>query len=50
MYWTYRDRTSSDNLDGFVVGAGYIGFVDGKKMLFPTEGEYKRYILEREEK
>lgn len=50
MYSICLDRTSSDNLKGYSVPAGYIGFVDGKKMLFPTEDEYRSYILEREEK
>lgn len=34
---------------GYVVQAGYIGYVDGKKMLFETEEAYKSYISDEEE-
>lgn len=35
---------------GYVVQAGYIGYVNGKKMLFKTEDAYETYISERNEK
>lgn len=31
---------------GYVVPAGYIGYVDGKKMLFATEDDYIEYMKE----
>ena len=34
---------------GYVVQAGYIGYVDGHKMLFETEEAYISYISEKEE-
>jgi len=33
---------------GYVVQAGYIGYVNGKKMLFCTEEDYKSYISKDE--
>lgn len=36
-----------NEIQGYPVDAGYMGFVDGKKMLFPTEGEYTEYMNER---
>lgn len=29
-----------NEIKGYPVASGYIGFVNGKKMLFPTEDEY----------
>ena len=34
---------------GYVVPAGYIGYVDGKKMLFATEEDYIEYMKEVDE-
>lgn len=31
---------------GYYVGYGYIGFVNGRKMLFATEEEYYEYMEE----
>lgn len=31
---------------GYYVSYGYIGFVDGRKMLFATEEEYYEYMEE----
>lgn len=33
---------------GYFVPSGYMGFVDGRHMLFSTEQEYLEYIFERE--
>ena len=33
-------------MKGYVVNSGYMGFVDGKYMLFATEEEYREYYLE----
>lgn len=35
---------------GYLVPGGYIGYIDGKKMLYPTEGEYLEVISELNEK
>lgn len=35
---------------GYVVSSGYIGYVDGEKMLFATEDDYIEYIKEEESK
>ena len=31
-------------IKGYVTQNGYFGFVNGKYMLFPTEGEYLEYM------
>lgn len=31
-------------MSGFYVKSGYIGIVDGKRMLFATEAEYHEYL------
>lgn len=31
---------------GYYVSYGYVGFVDGRKMLFATEEEYYEYMEE----
>lgn len=31
---------------GYYISYGYIGFVDGRKMLFATEEEYYEYMEE----
>jgi hypothetical protein len=31
-------------LKGYVVSSGYMGYVDGKYMLFATEGDYIEYM------
>ena len=36
-------------LKGYPVSAGYIGYVDGRKMLFATEDDYKEHMKEIEE-
>lgn len=33
---------------GYFVSSGYRGFVDGTRMLFPTESEYYEYMKELE--
>lgn len=35
---------------GYLVQAGYIGHIDGKKILFPTEEEYRERVREINEK
>lgn len=35
---------------GYPVYAGYIGYIDGKKMLYSTEEEYLEVISELNEK
>ena len=35
---------------GYPVQSGYIGYINGKKYLFATEGEYKEVIFEETEK
>lgn len=32
---------------GYYVSYGYIGFVDGKRILFATDSEYYEYMEER---
>jgi len=32
------------NVSGYYIGYGYMGYVDGKYMLFATEQEYYEYI------
>lgn len=36
-------------LIGYPVSVGYIGYVNGKKMLFESEGAYEEYMEETEE-
>lgn len=31
-------------MKGYVVSSGYMGYVDGKYILFATEEEYKEYL------
>ena len=38
----------ANELKGYLVSAGYIGFVDGKKMLFATEDDYEEHMREIE--
>ena len=33
-------------MKGYYVPYGYVGFVDGKRMIFATEEEYKEYLEE----
>lgn len=35
-------------MNGYLIPTGYIGFVNGKKMLFATENEYYEYVKEHE--
>ena len=35
---------------GYVVQSGYIGYINGRKMLFETEDAYRSYISEQNEK
>lgn len=35
---------------GYIVQSGYIGYVNGRKMLFETEDAYRSYISEMNEK
>lgn len=35
--------------DGYISGYGYIGFVNGKKMLFATEEEYRDFLNSKKE-
>lgn len=34
---------------GYLVPNGYMGFVNGKYMLFASESDYYEYMLEKEE-
>ena len=34
-------------MKGYDTQNGYMGYVDGSYMLFPSEEEYREYILER---
>lgn len=36
-------------MKGYDTQNGYMGYVDGKYMLFASEEEYREYILERSE-
>ena len=36
-------------MKGYVTAAGYMGFVDGRFMLFDSEGEYTEYMREAAE-
>ena len=31
---------------GYVISEGYMGFVDGQYMLFPTENDYLEYVAD----
>lgn len=31
-------------MKGYVVSSGYMGYIDGKYILFATEEEYKEYL------
>lgn len=33
---------------GYVTPYGYVGYVNGQKMVFATEGEYYEYLEEHE--
>lgn len=33
---------------GYLIDCGYVGYVDGRRMLFATEHEYYEYLKERE--
>ena len=33
-----------DTMKGYYTGAGYMGYVDGRYMLFASEGEYEEYM------
>lgn len=33
-------------MSGYYISTGYIGFVNGRKMLFATESEYYEYMKE----
>ncbi len=33
---------------GYLTSFGYVGLVEGKWMQFPTEAEYREYMLEAE--
>lgn len=33
-------------MKGFVTGTGYMGYVEGRFMLFPSESEYIEYMKE----
>lgn len=35
-------------MKGYSVSSGYMGYVDGRYMLFSTESEYYEYISEKE--
>lgn len=37
------------NIKGYVVSSGYMGYVDGKYILFATEQEYLDYVEEENE-
>ena len=34
---------------GYCIPCGYMGFVDGRYMLFETETAYREYLKERED-
>ena len=34
-------------MKGFYTGNGYMGYVDGKYMLFASEADYREYIEEQ---
>ncbi len=36
-------------MKGYLVSDGYMGYVDGKYMLFASEGDYREYISVRSE-
>ena len=36
-------------MKGYYEGYSYVGYVNGKKMRFATEQEYKEYLEERSE-
>jgi len=37
------------NIKGYVVDSGYMGYVDGRYILFATEQEYLDYVEEEKE-
>jgi hypothetical protein len=39
-------RRNMSELKGYVVSEGYMGYVNGKYMLFATEGDYEEYLEE----
>ena len=40
----YEEVSKMPILKGYPTNSGYMGFVDGKYMLFATEGEYEEYV------
>lgn len=56
FYWTiypiYSDYQKENkafdkrrvNMKGYVIEAGYMGFVDGEYMLFANEDDYREYM------
>ena len=34
----------TNEIKGYPINSGYIGYVDGRKMLFETEEAYKEYV------
>ena len=39
-------REKGAGMKGYVTASGYMGFVDGRFMLFDSEGEYAAYMRE----
>lgn len=40
---------ATEHPDGYISRYGYVGFVDGKKMLFATEEEYHDFLNSKKE-
>ncbi len=36
-------------MKGYDTQSGYMGYVDGRYLLFASEEEYREYVMEREE-
>lgn len=36
-------------MKGYIIPYGYMGYVEGRYMLFATENEYIEYLLNKEE-
>lgn len=39
----------TEHPNGYISGYGYVGFVNGKKMLFATDKEYRDFLNSKKE-
>ena len=40
----HEERQEETDMKGYSVDFGYMGYVDGRYMLFASEGEYRSYL------